>query len=99
MSLSRQEVEHIAALVRLELSEAELELFQHQLSSILDHVRSLHALDTRGVEPTSGILAEQSGLRADEPGKGLKPAEVLQNAKHKKDNQFRVPPVFGVRDE
>ncbi len=99
MSLTRQEVEHIAALVRLKLSEAELELFQHQLSSILDHVQSLQGLDTRGVEPTSGILTPQSGLRLDEPAEGLDTARVMQNAKHSQQNQFKVPPVFGARDE
>lgn len=99
MSLSRKEVEHIAALVRLELSDAELDLFQHQLSSILDHVKSFQGLDTRGVEPTSGILSAQSRLREDVPDVGLKTAEVLLNAKHKKGDQFRVPPVFGARDE
>ncbi len=99
MSLTRQEVEHIAALVRLKLTEAELEQFQHQLSSILDHVQSLQELDTRGVEPTSGILTPNSGLRTDEPAEGLTPASVLQNARHKKQNQFQVPPVFGARDE
>jgi aspartyl-tRNA(Asn)/glutamyl-tRNA(Gln) amidotransferase subunit C len=99
MSLTRQEVEHIASLVRLKLTEAELEQFQHQLSSILDHVQSLQELDTRGVEPTSGILTPQSGLRVDEPVEGLNSARVLQNAKHSRQDQFKVPPVFGARDE
>lgn len=99
MTLSRKEVEHIAALVRLKLSDSELGQFQHQLSTILDHVQSLQELDTRGVEPTSGILSATSGLRPDEPLDGLTPAKVLQNARHKHQNQFRVPPVFGSRDE
>jgi aspartyl-tRNA(Asn)/glutamyl-tRNA(Gln) amidotransferase subunit C len=99
MALTRKEVEHIAALVRLKLSDAELVEFQHQLSSILDHVRSLQELDTSGVEPTSGILSVNAGLRPDEPSVGLTPARVLQNARHKNQDQFRVPPVFGARDE
>ncbi len=99
MSLTRKEVEHIAALVRLKLSDTELVEFQHQLSSILDHVQSLQELDTRGVEPTSGILAANVGLRLDEPSEGLTPEGVLQNARHKNQNQFQVPPVFGARDE
>lgn len=99
MSLSKQEVEHVAALVRLKLSEEELALFQQQLSSILDHVRSLQELDTRGVEPTSGILTSDSRLREDEPRPGLTPKEVLQNARQQNQDQFKVPPVFGARDE
>lgn len=99
MSLTRQEVEHVAALVRLKLSEQELEQFQHQLSEILEHVQTLQELDTTGVEPTSGILASDSRLRADEPAPGLDPGAVLRNASQTNQDQFRVPPVFGARDE
>jgi aspartyl-tRNA(Asn)/glutamyl-tRNA(Gln) amidotransferase subunit C len=98
MSLTRQEVEHVAALVRLKLTETELAQFQHQLSEILDHIQTLQELDTRGVEPTSGILAAESSLRNDEPSFGLELTEVLQNAQSKDQKQFKVPPVFGGRD-
>jgi aspartyl-tRNA(Asn)/glutamyl-tRNA(Gln) amidotransferase subunit C len=99
MSLSKQEVEHVASLVRLKLSKKELEEFEQQLSQILDHIQSLQELDTSGVQPTSGILASDSHIRPDEPSPGLTIAEVLGNAARTEDGQFKVPPVFGARDE
>jgi aspartyl-tRNA(Asn)/glutamyl-tRNA(Gln) amidotransferase subunit C len=99
MTLTRQDVEHVAALVRLQLSEAELTQFQQQLSEILDHIQILRELDTSGVEPTSGILTAESNLRDDEPTLGLTQDEVLKNSRSQEVKQFKVPPVFGARDE
>lgn len=94
MSLTREEVEHIANLARLELSEAEKERFREQLSAILDYAASLQSLDTSAIPPTSGVQPEQSVLRPDEARPGLTLEELLQNAPDHEDNQFRVPPVL-----
>jgi aspartyl-tRNA(Asn)/glutamyl-tRNA(Gln) amidotransferase subunit C len=99
MSLTKQEVEHVASLVRLKLSNIELEAFQHQLSQILDHIQSLQELDTSGVQPTSGILTSDSRIRPDDTSHNLNTVEVLGNAARTEDSQFKVPPVFGARDE
>jgi aspartyl-tRNA(Asn)/glutamyl-tRNA(Gln) amidotransferase subunit C len=99
MPLTKQEVEQVASLVRLKLTKKELEEFQHQLSQILDHIQSLQELDTSGVQPTSGILTSDSRIRPDVPSQGLNTDEVLGNAARSEDGQFKVPPVFGARDE
>lgn len=94
MSLTLEEVEHIAALARLELTAEEKERFRAQLSAILDYAASLQELDTAGIPPTSSVLPERSVLRADEPRPGLTPEELLANAPRVDDGQFRVPPVL-----
>ena len=63
MSLTREEVEHIAHLARLQLSEEEKERYRLQLSSILEHVAKLQALDTEDIQPMGSLVAERSRLR------------------------------------
>jgi aspartyl-tRNA(Asn)/glutamyl-tRNA(Gln) amidotransferase subunit C len=94
MSLTLQEVEHIAELARLTLSETEKEEYRGQLSAILDYAQRLLDLDTEGIPPTSSVLPPQSVLRKDEIKASLGPETVLKNSKHTKDNQFQVPPVM-----
>ncbi len=94
MTLSQEDVEHIAMLARLELSEAEKELYRAQLSSILDHVARLQTLDTRDIPPTSSVLPLQSVLRDDLPASGLEEQDLLRNAPQIQEKQFRIPAVF-----
>ena len=94
MTLSIDEVEHIAKLARLRLSEMEKELFRSQLSSILDHVARLQTLETRDIPPTFSVLPLHSVTRIDEPAPGLQAQELLHNAPQVEDEQFRIPPVF-----
>ena len=94
MSLSLEEVRHIAELARLSLTDEELETYREQLSSILDHVASLQELDTSGIPPTSSVLPPQTVLRQDEPRPGLTLDQVLKNAPDAESGQFRVPPVL-----
>jgi len=94
MKLTLEEVEHIAELARLKLSEAEKSRYREQLSDILDYAARLQALDTSGIPPTSSVLPERSVLRPDEPRPGLSVEELLHNAPAVDKNQFRVPPVL-----
>ncbi len=94
MSLSKQEVQHIATLARLHLSEEEIALYQQQLSDILDHVSALQQLDTQNVAPTSGLRVEDSRLREDVAGKAMPRVDLLANAPETRDDQFLVPPVL-----
>ncbi len=66
MRLTLQEVEHIAELARLTLTEQEFEQYREQLSAILDYAQSLKDLDTEGILPTSSVLPNRSALREDE---------------------------------
>ena len=94
MSLTREEVEHIAHLARLELSEEEKERYRQQLSAILDYAARLQALDTSGIPPTASVLPPRSVLRPDEPRPGLSREALLRNAPSIVEGQFRVPPVL-----
>jgi aspartyl-tRNA(Asn)/glutamyl-tRNA(Gln) amidotransferase subunit C len=94
MSLTREEVEHIAALARLELGEAEKLRYREQLSAILEYAARLQAVDTGQIPPTSSVLARRSRLRPDLPAAGLSLDEALRNAPSAEDDQFRVPPVL-----
>jgi aspartyl-tRNA(Asn)/glutamyl-tRNA(Gln) amidotransferase subunit C len=94
MPLSLQEVEHIAKLARLELTDEQKARYRKQLAAILDHVAKLQELDTQGVPPTASVSVGQMPLRKDEPRPGLTKDELLKNAQQKDDGQFKIPPVF-----
>ncbi len=96
MPLSLQEVEHIAKLARLELSDEQKALYREQLEAILDHVARLQELDTTDVPPTASVSVGQTLplLRADEPRPGLVRDDLLKNAPMQEDGQFKIPPVF-----
>lgn len=94
MSLTQQEVEHIAALARLELTEEQKARYREQLSAILDYIAKLQELDTTNIPPTSGGGIEQMPLRPDEPRPSLGTNVLLANTQSKQDAQFKIPPVF-----
>jgi len=94
MTLTRTEVEHIAALARLELSEDELDRYREQLSAVLEYAARLQELDTSGIPPTSSVLPPRSVLRPDQPRPGLPSKDLLRGAPQAENNQFRVPPVL-----
>lgn len=97
MQLTIQEVEHIAELAKLDLSDEEKELFREQLSSILDYAAMLQGVETGDIPPTASVLPERSVLRQDVVQEPLKPETVLQNvsAAHQKEQQFKVSLVMG----
>ena len=94
MSLSLKEVEHIAKLARLELTDKQKVLYREQLEAILDHVAKLQELDTQDVPPTASVSVGQMPLRADESRPGLSTNALLENAPKQDDGQFQIPPVF-----
>ena len=94
MSLTLEEVEHIALLARLQLSEEEKKRYQKQLSSILEYVAQLQELDTTDVLPLTSVLTEKMVTRKDEPEESLLPEKLFENAPKNVENQFRVPPVL-----
>jgi aspartyl-tRNA(Asn)/glutamyl-tRNA(Gln) amidotransferase subunit C len=94
MSLTIQEVEYIAKLARLALTDEQKECYRGQLSAILDHVAKLQELDTRDVPPTTGGALTEMPLRADEARPGLSSKALFANAPEKDGDQFKVPPVF-----
>ena len=95
MALTRKEVEHIAALVRIRLSDEEAELFRDQLSHILDQFDALCQLDTSGIPPTGHAADLQTVLREDVVEACLSTADVLSNAPRQQGDFFRVKAILG----
>jgi len=93
MAISREEVEHVARLARLALTEEELERFQEQLSAILEAVGKVDELDLSDVEPTAHPLDLSNVWAADEPRPSLDVEEALANAPDREGGYFRVPPA------
>jgi len=93
--ITRADVEHVARLARLALTEAEIVEFTGQLGSILEHAARVSALDVAGVEPTAHPFPLVNVLRADEPRPGLDRDEVLAMAPEADGDRFRVPQILG----
>ena len=94
MTLTLEEVEHIAELARLKISPQEKNRYREQLSEILEYASRLGDVDTSGVDPTSSVLSDRSALRGDEPRSGMGVKALLYNAPDVEKDQFRVPPVL-----
>jgi len=94
MKLSREEVQHIADLARLALSEDEVALYQEQLSAILKHFEHLQQLEMEDIPPTASVLPLRSVMRADVVQPSLERDRVLANAPDTTGGCFRVPPVL-----
>lgn len=94
MSLSPQEVEHIAKLAHLQLTDEQKERYRGQLEAILDHIAKLQELDTKNVPLTASVSVAQMPLREDESRPGLSRDDLLKNAPQQDDDQFKIPPVF-----
>lgn len=90
MKLSFEEVDHVAALARLGLTNDEKHLLRGQLSSILDHIAVIEMLDTDTIPPTAQVNVLQNVLRDDEVRASLSQAEVLSNAPRHRDGFLEV---------
>ena len=94
MKLSREEVEHIAELARLTLSDEEQALYQEQLSAILQHFERLQELNTEAIPPTATVLPLRSVMRADEPRSPFSRKDILASAPDTEEECFKVPAVL-----
>jgi aspartyl-tRNA(Asn)/glutamyl-tRNA(Gln) amidotransferase subunit C len=92
--LTRADVEHVAQLARLALTDDELEHFTGQLEVILEHAAEIAALDTSDVPPTAHPLPLVNVLRPDEVRPGVPRDEVLAMAPATEDGRFRVPRIL-----
>ena len=93
MAITRTDVEYVANLARLELTDAEKDQFVEQLGRILHHVDTIQAANVEGVEPYISAASEGNVFREDVARPGLDRAKALQNAPLQKDGAFRVPQV------
>ncbi len=94
-SLTRAEVEHVARLARLALTDAELDSLTTELGAILEHAAQVSALDTAGVPPTAHPLPLVNVFRADSTRPSLPRDEVLAEAPAAEGGRFRVPRILG----
>ena len=94
MVISREQVEHVAHLARLGLSDDEINRLQQQLSQILGHMQMIDRLDTSAIPPTAQVIPLSSVMR-DDLSRPSKPVEeILQNAPRREGDFFKVPPVL-----
>jgi len=94
-ALSRSDVEHVAYLARLGLSEAELSRLEGQLNHILDQYAKLAELDTDAIPPTAQTIELENILRDDVARPSLPPEAVLTNAPERDGDFFVVPAILG----
>ena len=98
MKISREDVERVAELANLDLSEAELEMYRTQIDEILEYIGKLNELDTTGVEPMAQVLADDQSadatLREDQTVRCDVAAEILEQAPDAEAPYFRAPKVI-----
>jgi aspartyl-tRNA(Asn)/glutamyl-tRNA(Gln) amidotransferase subunit C len=98
LKISREDVEKVAELANLDLSEAELEMYRTQIDEILEYIGKLNELDTTGVEPMAQVLADDQSadatLREDQAVRCDVAAEILEQAPDAEAPYFRAPKVI-----
>lgn len=94
MAIDRAQVDHVARLARLDLTEEERERMRVELGHILEHAERIQALDLDGVPPTSHSVAIRNALRPDEVTPSLDPADALANAPEVEDGRIKVPRII-----
>jgi len=94
MRLTRDQVLHVAELAKLKLTDAEVDLFQEQLSAILEYVDRLEELDTESISPTAGVLPLRNVMRPDRVRPSYPRQAMLENAPDTEDGFVRVKAVL-----
>jgi len=94
MAITREEVDHIAELAKLSLTEIEKARFQEQLSDILDYARKLQTIDTEAIPPTATVLPLSSVLRDDVVKPSIPTRILLANAPKATGDSFEVQSVL-----
>ncbi|MGH8884857.1 MAG: Asp-tRNA(Asn)/Glu-tRNA(Gln) amidotransferase subunit GatC [Egibacteraceae bacterium] len=95
MSLSTEEVRHVARLARLALTDEEVESLRSQLSDILAYAEKVGEVAASDVPPTGHAYPLRNVLRADEPRPSLTADEALSTAPEPQDGRFQVPRIVG----
>ena len=93
--IDKQQVDYIASLARLQLSEQEAGSFAHQLARVVEYMDQLNRADTDGVEPTCFVTAGHDPLREDREKPSLQPADACRNGPVVKKGFFAIPRVIG----
>ena len=99
MKLSPAQVDHVADLAKLALTDQERETFRRQLSAVLEYAERLRLLDTGDIPLTATVLPLENVMRDDEVYPSLPVEDVLANAPVVDDGCFRVPVVLPMPPE
>jgi aspartyl-tRNA(Asn)/glutamyl-tRNA(Gln) amidotransferase subunit C len=99
MRLTREEVEYVATLARLGLSDSEIARLQDQLSSILEHIAAIDRLNTDAIPPTAQVIAMTNVMRPDVVTDSLPREAALANAPRQTDGFFEVHAILGSSNE
>lgn len=94
MKITRDVVEYVAHLARLELLPSEVDLYTEQIDRILSHMDELNSLDTAGIEPTTHAIPLVNVFRPDTVDHNLEVGESLANAPDREAAFFKVPPII-----
>ncbi|HET6379660.1 MAG TPA: Asp-tRNA(Asn)/Glu-tRNA(Gln) amidotransferase subunit GatC [candidate division Zixibacteria bacterium] len=92
--ISREDVEHVAALARLGLTDEEIDRMQGQLNRILEAINTLQSVDTSAVDPTAQVIALENVMRDDVARPGMDREVTLANAPMREGHHLRVPLVL-----
>ena len=92
--LTREQVEHVAELAKLALTDQEIETYREQLSAILAYAAVLQSLDTEAIAPTATVLPLRSVFRNDEVSVSLSQSDALANAPAKREGYFQVKAIL-----
>jgi aspartyl-tRNA(Asn)/glutamyl-tRNA(Gln) amidotransferase subunit C len=95
VSLSSDQVRHIARLARLGLDEEEIERLRPQLSDIIAYAEKVGEVATEDVPPTGHAFALRNVFREDIPRESLTPEEAISTAPAAEDGRFQVPRIVG----
>jgi aspartyl-tRNA(Asn)/glutamyl-tRNA(Gln) amidotransferase subunit C len=93
MRVDEDTVRRIARLARIKVTDAEAKALEKELSGILEWVKQLDEVDTKGVEPMTRVTPMRLKMRADEVTEGEKADDILANAPAREDHFFVVPKV------
>lgn len=96
MKITRDVVEYVAHLGRLELGPEEIDLYTSQIDSILEYMDQLNTLDTSAVEPTTHAIPMVNVVRDDRAVEGLSVEQSTGNAPERRNSFFKVPPIIEV---
>ncbi|MFH1715030.1 MAG: Asp-tRNA(Asn)/Glu-tRNA(Gln) amidotransferase subunit GatC [Elusimicrobiota bacterium] len=94
MALTKKDVEHVAKLARLGISEKEKEMFTSQIGAILGYIDKLNKLNTDGIKPTAQVIDSGNALREDELAEPNDNEKLLRNAPEREGSFFKVKKVI-----
>ncbi|MEM3561849.1 MAG: Asp-tRNA(Asn)/Glu-tRNA(Gln) amidotransferase subunit GatC [Candidatus Jordarchaeaceae archaeon] len=93
-TITKEQVEHVAWLARIELTEEEKQAFTKQLNEVLDYFKKINEIDTSNIEPTYHIINLVNVLREDKVEPSLSKEDALRNASQKEDSFIKAPKII-----